>query len=90
MTGSRSCTTISAKSTGPFGLGPGRACYRRALELDPRFAAAHHNLGLLLRALDRLPEAQQCYEAATRLEPNFAEAHNNLGNVLRKANCPKP
>ena len=46
---------------------------------------AHYNLGVVLAALGRRPEAIAAYRAAVDLRPGYAEAHNNLGNVLREA-----
>ncbi len=57
--------------------------FRRAVELDPGFAAAQTNLGQI--HLDRgeaeaaLPHCQE----AVRLQPNIAAMHHNLGNALR-------
>ena len=59
------------------------ACYRRALELNPDFAAAHSNLGNALQDLGRPEEAIACHRRALQLKPEYAEAHNNLGNALK-------
>jgi spermidine synthase len=45
-------------------------------------AAAHNNLGLVLRSQDKPDEAIGHYREALRLKPDLAEAHNNLGKVL--------
>ena len=42
------------------------ACYRRALELKPDYAEAHHNLGLALKDHGKLDEAVACYRRAWR------------------------
>jgi superkiller protein 3 len=61
-----------------------RAC-RRALELDPRFAWAHNNLGAIFcdykRDYDR---AIACFRLAIALDPKDARFHSNLGNALRE------
>jgi predicted O-linked N-acetylglucosamine transferase (SPINDLY family) len=59
-----------------------RACYEKALWLESTFAAAHHNLGLVLSASDPAA-AQHHYELAIRLQPEMVAARNNLGNLLR-------
>lgn len=43
-----------------------------ALELDPRAAATHHQLGLTLFALGHLPHAAHCFANAEALEPGHA------------------
>jgi len=58
--------------------------YRAVLKLNPAAWLAHANLGILLAANGRLPEAMAEYEAALRLNPNDAQAHNNLGNAFNR------
>ncbi|MBK8161710.1 MAG: tetratricopeptide repeat protein [Gammaproteobacteria bacterium] len=55
------------------------ACYREALTLDPKSAAAHYNLGLTLYRLDRLDEAVNCFDRAIALQPDTAEAQMMKG-----------
>ena len=56
------------------------ACYKKAIELDPKFAMAHDNLGTALKDKGQLDEAIACYKKAIELDPKFAMAHNNLGD----------
>jgi tetratricopeptide (TPR) repeat protein len=51
--------------------------------LDPQYAAAHCNLGNVLRAKGDPQGAEATYRRAIALNPNFAEAHCNLGHALR-------
>ena len=44
----------------------------------------HYNRGIVLKALNRLPEAAASYERAVALKPDYADAHNNLGNVWKE------
>ena len=67
--------------TGQGKLDEAVACYRRALELKPDYAAAHNNLGNALQAQGKLDEAVACYRRAVELKPDYAEAHCNLGNA---------
>src|SRR6202007_2005257 len=52
------------------------------IRLDPKFAAAHGNLGNLLLQQDKIPAARKELEQAIRLDPNNARAHYNLGMLL--------
>jgi hypothetical protein len=58
------------------------AHYQQALRIEPRYADAHHNLGILLAKQGRLEEAIAHFNAALRVKPNMAEAHNSLGAAL--------
>jgi len=53
--------------------------YRRVVALDPGYAAAWNNLGLLLHRLGRYEEARRAYTAALEADPTLAEAAYNLG-----------
>jgi tetratricopeptide (TPR) repeat protein len=53
--------------------------YRRVVAVDPSYAAAWNNLGLLLHRLGRQDEARQAYMAALEQDPNCCEAAYNLG-----------
>jgi len=59
------------------------ACYRRAIQIAPRFAEALNNLGNALRDQGKLKEATACFAKALQIRPDYADAHNNLGNALR-------
>lgn len=59
-----------------------RDAYRRALELDPRHADAHVNLGRLLHDEGQLSSATEHYRRAATLAPGDATAHYNLGVAL--------
>jgi tetratricopeptide (TPR) repeat protein len=55
------------------------AAHRAALALRPDDAAAHGNLGNVLKAQGDLAAAAECYRHALRLAPRAAEGHYNLG-----------
>ena len=59
------------------------ACYNKAIELDPKLAIAHNNLGVALHDKGRTDEAIACFSKAIELDPKFAMAHYNLGIALR-------
>src|SRR6266508_3134966 len=53
--------------------------FRKAIELDPQYAEAYHNLGL---ALAQQGKAEEAYRAAIQLAPRLAVAYLRLGQVL--------
>jgi predicted O-linked N-acetylglucosamine transferase (SPINDLY family) len=57
-------------------------CYRRAVELNPKFAQAHHNLGVVSGERGAIEEAIVHYRRALAAAPRHAEALNNLGHAL--------
>jgi cytochrome c-type biogenesis protein CcmH/NrfG len=57
--------------------------YRRALELRPRFAAAHLGLARALAATDDFDGAMEQIEEARRDRPAYAEASAVEGRILR-------
>ncbi len=57
-------------------------CHRKAIELNPNFAEAHYNLGIILIDLGKLKEAELSTRKAIEIDPNFRDAHYNLGIIL--------
>jgi len=55
---------------------------QRAIDLDPKNALAHYNLGLVLAMQGKPDEAAAEFQRATDLDPENALAHYNLGVVL--------
>jgi tetratricopeptide (TPR) repeat protein len=53
--------------------------YRRVVTIDPSYAAAWNNLGLLLHRMGRHEDARDAYRAAVAQDPNCCEAVYNLG-----------
>ena len=67
------------------------AALRKAIDLDPRFAAAHAELSIALilgqvrgleKASDVLEQAERHARQAVKLDPNLPEAHLALGRML--------
>ena len=52
----------------------------KLLKINPDFALAHNDLGVLHYSLGDKDEALECYEKATRLEPNNAIFQKNLAD----------
>src|ERR1700716_2087057 len=55
----------------------------RAVMLDPEFAEAHNDRGVILAANGLIADALSCFERAVALNPGYDEARNNLGRGLR-------
>src|ERR1700736_2010367 len=55
----------------------------RAVLLDPNFAEAHNDRGVILAANGLFSEAIPCFERAVALKSGYGEARNNLGRALR-------
>jgi protein O-GlcNAc transferase len=56
--------------------------YSRALEIDPKRAATHNNMGIALDDLERFEEAIASYSRALEINPKRAATHYNMGNTL--------
>jgi tetratricopeptide (TPR) repeat protein len=57
--------------------------FKRAADLDPRFAPPHVNLGALLQRMGRPRRARAHYRRALALHPGNGVAHFNLGLLHR-------
>ena len=57
---------------------------KKAVGVISRDAAAHSNLGLILKELGRLNEAEASLRQAITLKTDFSGAHYNLGNILKE------
>ena len=59
------------------------ASYRRAIAVNPGYAAAHFNLGNLLRNRGMVDDAASSYEQTIAINSEHAGAYNNLGKILK-------
>ena len=57
--------------------------YKQVLKIDPNYAAANNNLGIIFKELGEYQKAKDCYEKAIEINPNYLDAHYNLGLVFR-------
>ena len=55
--------------------------YRRVVAIDPTYAAAWNNLGLLLHRMGQYEEAQQAYGTALKQDERCCQAAYNLGSL---------
>jgi tetratricopeptide (TPR) repeat protein len=60
------------------------AAYRKAIELNPSYATAYYNLGILLKTRERYDEAEAAYRKAIELNPSYATAYSNLGLLFHE------
>jgi tetratricopeptide (TPR) repeat protein len=56
--------------------------YQRTISINPNFALAHLNLGVLLQRNNHLKEAEQSYNRAIFADPNLAQPHFNLSRLF--------
>ena len=55
--------------------------YQRVLDMDPRYAAAWNNLGLLHHRMGQYERAGECYRAALEADDTCCQAAFNLGSL---------
>jgi protein O-GlcNAc transferase len=63
--------------------------YREALELAPRLARAHLNLGNVLLLMGQPEHALAAFDAAIAIDPSYAAAHYNSGNAHSRLRSPR-
>ena len=56
-------------------------CYKKATELDPSFASAYYNLGIIYAAKGMLDESISAYKKVLTIKPGYYAARNNLGAI---------
>jgi tetratricopeptide (TPR) repeat protein len=56
--------------------------YKKAVEINPRFAMAYNNMGLTYDRMGNAEEAIKAFKTSVGLVPDFLEGHYNLGLVL--------
>ena len=60
------------------------ACYRRAVELDPRYATGFNTFGSVCEMAGRLDRAHEEYERMLRWDPQSADARFGMARVLAR------
>lgn len=56
--------------------------YRRAIQFDPTFSEAYHNLGIILGKQRKWQAALECHHHAVQIEPNKPQVWAGLGRAL--------
>jgi len=69
----------SSQSASPGQVQP---LLERAVALDPKFAQAYLELGILAAEQRQYPKAVERYRQAVQFDPNLVEAHYRLGQAL--------
>lgn len=72
----------AAKRVGQGRLQEAVQCYRQATRIDPDFAEAHYNLGVVLLLQGNAKDAVDSFHRAIAVKPEYFEAHTNLGAAL--------
>jgi len=58
--------------------------FKKAIELNPKYAEAYANLGALYAKFKDYAKAIELYKRSIELKPTYAGAYTNLGNALNK------
>lgn len=61
----------------------------RSLKIDPKFAEAYLQLGIVYAAMAEMSKAVTAYENARNADPSLAEAHFRLAQAYKKLNEPE-
>ena len=59
-------------------------CYKKATELDPDFASAYYNLGIIYTAQGMFDKAVPAYKQVLTIKPDYYAARNNLATAYIK------
>ncbi len=58
--------------------------FKKILSLEPKFADAHYNLGIIYKNINNIEKSVYHYKECIKFNPNKFEAYNNLGNIYLK------
>lgn len=80
---------LNAAATCAFTLGAVDAAsgyWQHAVSVQPSYADAHYNLGILYTREGRVEDAESSYQAAIQANPGHIGAHVNMGVLLHEQN----
>jgi len=60
------------------------AMYKKAIQLNPKSAMDHNNLGLALSSIGEYEEARKQYQMSIKLDPYYFRAYSSLGALFVK------
>ena len=75
---------LGAANAGLRRLPEAEVGFRKAAELNPNYADAHNNMGMVLKEQGKLDEAIEFCQHALKIKPDYAAAHSNMGVVLKE------
>ncbi|MBI3322533.1 MAG: tetratricopeptide repeat protein [Candidatus Omnitrophica bacterium] len=64
------------------------AAYRRAVSLNPGYAEAYNDLGVVLETMGDLENAEEAYRSSVLIKPDFGAAHTNLALLYEESGRP--
>ena len=59
--------------------------YQAVLKIQPEYAEAYYNLGIIYAARGQRGDAEACYRAALKIKPEFPEVQRSLKALLAGA-----
>ena len=57
--------------------------YKQVLKIEPGYANAHYNIGIVLHEQGKPEKAIESYRKALAIQPDYVDAYNNMGNALK-------
>ena len=58
----------------------------KIIKIDPNFADAYYNLGIIYKKLNKIELSILNYEICLKIKKDKYEAYNNLGNIYKDKN----
>lgn len=77
----KSASAASSGAASPSGV---LVFLENCIKLDPRFAPAHLQMGIIHATRNQIAQAVADYQSAIAADPNLAEAHFRLGQAYKK------
>ena len=58
--------------------------YEKVLNMNPNFANAHNNLGIIYQSLGEKKNAINSFEMSIKINPNHTDSYYNLGSIFKE------